>query len=751
MTKNKLGWYDESQREYVVTLANDDWTPRPWSNIITNNKEFGTLVTCSGASFTWFLNSALFRLTPWVNDPVVEGSGELIYLVDETTSEVWSPLPLPIREKSGYEVRHGLGYTTFVHTSHQLAQKVKIFVHPQKPIKYVEITLTNLTKVPRKIGLSYYCQWVLGNFPENTNRLLWTGLASKKDAVIAKVLGSDFRSDYVAFLSCDDTKETKFTTDRAAFFGRKPSNDPGGVAKKVATILPGQEVTVTFLLGIARDNDFEKEIETARKTNPQTAFADSQKFWQGLTKTISVTSPDQDLDNLFNDRLVYQALASRLWGRVGMYQPGGAYGFRDQLQDSLALVWTEPALTRDQILKAARQQQFSGEVSQWWHPPENFGVLSSSSDTHLWLVYCACKYWQITGDDTIFSEKIPYLNDPNNREGTLYEHCLISIKRTIALIGSNGLPLILSGDWNDSLDNVGPNKQGESVWLGLFLSYVLTNFSKVCEAQKDLNKAVSFTQIAHHQAELVEKLAWNNDQFTRAFADDGRALDFTDSIVQSWAVICNLVNKDLAKKAMDTVLTKLVDRENGLVKLLTPPIPSATTPYLGYIQQYPQGMRENGGFYCHAAVWVAWALALEGRGDQALEIVDMINPFKRNEKYMVEPYVLSSDINACEPFAGRGGWSWYTGSAATLYFILTEEVFGLKLRKNTLSFNPCIPKNWDKFSLKFRNYQIEVLNPDRVCKGIKEITLDGEKIMGKEISLDDKNHLVTVVLGGGLL
>ncbi len=730
---NKLGWYDEGQREYVVTLANDDWTPRPWSNIITN-KEFGTLVTCSGASFTWFLNSALFRLTPWVNDPVVESSGELIYLSDETTSEVWSPLPLPIREKSAYEIRHGLGYTTFLHTSHQLVQKVKIFVHPQKPIKYVEITLTNLAKVPRKISLSYYCQWVLGDFAQNTNRQLWVGCKSPdKTAVLAKVLGNDFRSEYTAYLTCDG--DLHLATDRGVFFGHKPSNDPCGVVKRILNILPGQEVTVTFSLGVT------KEIKDISRNYSKKAFIDGQDFWQKITKTVSVDCPDQDLNNLFNDRLVYQTLSSRLWGRVGMYQPGGAYGFRDQLQDSLALVWTEPALTRDQILKAARQQQFSGEVSQWWHPPENFGVLSSSSDTHLWLVYCACKYWQITGDDTIFAEKIPYLNDQSNREGTLYEHCLISIERTLALIGPKGLPLILSGDWNDSLDNVGPNKQGESVWLGLFLSYILENFSKVGE--KD------FSPIAHHQAELIEELAWKDDQFVRAFADDGQVLGFTDSIVQSWAVICNLVNKDLAKKAMDTVLTKLVDRENGLVKLLAPSIPANTTPYLGYIQQYPQGMRENGGFYCHAAVWVAWALALEGRGDQALEIIDMINPFKRNEKYMVEPYVLSSDINACEPFAGRGGWSWYTGSAATLYFILMEEIFGLKLRKDILSIDPCIPKNWDKFSIRFKNYQINIANPNKVNRGVKEVFLDGVKQSNNQIPFfDDANsHLVVVNMG----
>lgn len=748
---NKLGWYDKEKREYVVNLSNDEWTPRPWSNIITN-KDFGTLVTSSGASFTWFLNSALFRLTPWVSDVVTENSGELIYLSDENTSEVWSPMPLPWREKTPYEIRHGLGYTTFAHSSHQLLQKVKIFVNPRKPIKYIEISLNNLAKVPRKISLSYYCQWVLGTFPDQTNRQLWVGITAKKDAVIAKVLGGDFRSDYTPYLTGDGDGEAQFVTDRSIFFGRKPSNDPCGAIKKTINILPGQEVFVIFSLGVAKDSVLEKEIENTRKSSTKSIFVDGQKYWQDITKTVSVNTPDEDLNTLFNDRLIYQVLASRLWGRTGMYQPGGAFGFRDQLQDSLALVWSQPALTREQILNAAGQQLFSGEVQQWWHPPENFGTVSVSSDTHLWLVYATCKYWQVTGDDSIFLEKIPYLNDKDKREGTLYEHCLLSIKRTLALIGSHGLPLILSGDWNDSLDNIGQNRQGESVWLSLFLSFILNNFSKICEAQEDVDKAISFSQIARHQAELVEKLAWGEDQFVRAFTDDGRTIEFIDSIVQSWAVICGLINKDLSKKAIASVLNKLVDRENGIIKLLTPPIPFNNTPYLGYIQQYPQGVRENGGFYCHAAVWVVWALALEGEGNAAKEIIDMINPLKRTntqekvEKYMVEPYVLTSDVNASGEHVGRGGWSWYTGSAATLYIVLMEEVFGLKLRKNTLVIDPCLPESWDELTIKFNNYQIKISNPNKVSKGVKEVFLDGVKLPSNEITIiDDVNtHQIVV-------
>lgn len=752
-----LGRYDEQNREFVTTLSNDEWTPRPWSNIITN-KDFGTLVTSSGASFTWFLNSALFRLTPWVNDVVAENSGESIYLKDETTNETWSPTPLPIREKESYEIHHGLGYTSFAHTSHQILQKVKIFIHPNKPVKYVVVNLTNLAKIPRKISLSYYCQWVLGDFPENSNRLLWTGVTPKGDAVIAKVLGGDFRSEYTAFLTCNDIKGMQLITDRAVFFGHKPSNDPCGAIKREVTIVPGQEVSFTFALGVAKDDALDKDLQNVKQGNVNKVFLDGQNFWQKVTKAVSVVTPDPDLNILFNDRLIYQALASRLWGRVGMYQPGGAFGFRDQLQDSIAMIWSRPEVTREQILKAASRQLFSGEVQQWWHMPQNFGVTSSSSDTQLWLVYATNKYCQITGDDSILSEKIPYLDDTEQREGTLYEHCLKSIERTLSLFGPHGLPLMLSGDWNDSLDNIGPNRQGESVWLSLFLSYVLENFSKV--GGKD------FTPIARHQAELVEKLAWNSGQFVRAFADDGRVIGAPDdsylqidSIVQSWAVICGLVNKDLSQKAMNSVLNKLVDRENKVVKLLTPSIPSDASPYLGYIQQYPQGVRENGGFYCHAAVWVVWALALQGNGDMAKEIIDMINPLKRTttkeevEKYMVEPYVLTSDIVGTGASVGQGGWSWYTGSAATLYFVLMEEVFGLKRRRNKLIIDPCLPKSWNKLSIKFQNlattYQISIENPDKVSTGVKEIILDGMKVPSNEISLanDAITHQVTVILG----
>lgn len=714
MTK-QLGWYDEAEREYVVNLSAGEWTPRPWSNIITN-KNFGTLITCSGASFTWFLNSGLFRLTPWVNDLVTENAGEQIFLSEETTGETWSPVPLPLRDESPYEIRHGLGYTTFTHNSHQILQKVKIFVHAEKPLKCVEINLLNLAKVPRKISLNYSCQWVLGDFLDNTKKFLWTGVSANKEAFLAKVLVPDFRSEYTAFLTC--------------------SND-----KKVVTLLPGQEVLTVFFLGVAKDANLEKEIESVRKGHDNKIFVQGQDFWQNITKTISVDCPDADLNILFNDRLIYQALACRLWAKTGMYQPGGAFGFRDQLQDSLSLVWSRPDITREQILLAASQQFSSGEVQQWWHPPENFGSLSVASDSHLWLVYVTCKYCQITGDKTILKEKIPYLNDKDKKEGTLYEHCLLSIERTLSQIGSHGLPLILSGDWNDSLDNIGKNHQGESVWLSLFLSYVLENFSKIGE--KD------FTPIAKYQAELVEKLAWNNEWFIRAFADDGRKIEFIDSIVQSWAIICGLINKDLAQTAMDAVLNKLVDKENNLVRLLTPAISNSNTPFLGYIQQYPPGVRENGGFYCHAAVWVVWALALLGKGNSAMEIINMLNPLKRNQKYLVEPYVLASDILASKPREGQGGWSWYTGSAATLYYVLLEEIFGLKLRGNKLIIDPCLPNNWNKLTIKFKNYQIKISNPKKINRGVKEVFLDGVKQPDNEIAFiaDANTHLVLVNMG----
>ncbi len=738
---DKIGWYDRKNREYVVELEDNVQTPLPWSNLISN-KNFGTLVTASGASFTWFLNSALFRLTPWVNDPVTENCGEKIFLSDEATKEVWSPTPLPIREKSLYRIRHGLGYTTFEHESHQIGQKVRVFVHPEKPLKFIQITLHNLSKISRRISLSYTCQWVLGSAPGQTRRTLWTENIPKKNILLAKVLSDDFRADYTAFLSGNN---------QSPFF-----------------LSPSEQVTHTFILGVARDKQLSHAIQQANNINPDKIFSENQNFWKKLTGGVQVESPDPETDILINDRLIHQTLSSRLWGRTGFSQPGGAFGFRDQLQDCLALIWSWPALTREQILLAAGRQLPSGEVQAWWHPPENDGVISSGSDTHLWLVYATLKYWQITRDDKILDEAVSYLHEnqieQEKKTGSLYEHCLVSLERTLSRTGPHGLPLILSGDWNDSLNNVGPKHQGESLWLSMFLAYLLENFSQICLLHQDFDRAQRYQKLAREQAELIEKHGWDGQWFARAFTDSGEKIGISespilriDSIVQSWSAICNLVNKDLVQTAMKSFERELVDKENRLVRLLAPPL-TGTTPYLGYIQEYPPGVRENGSFYCHAAIWAAWALATLGEGDKAMEIINMVNPLKRTstkedmEKYMVEPYVLASDIYTEPPFVGRGGWTWYTGSAATLYFVFVEEILGLKVRGEKLTFNPCLPRNWPKIRLTFHHqqatYEITILNPHKKSQGVKEIELDGEKIAEKEINLskEEKTHLVTVLI-----
>lgn len=752
---DKIGWYDQKTREYVIELVDNVQTPLPWSNIIAN-KNFGTLVTAMGASFTWFLNSALFRLTPWVNDPITESCGEKIFLTDATTKEVWSPTPQPVREKSLYRIRHGLGYTTFEHESHQIGQKVKIFVDGEKPLKFIQITLHNLSKIPRRISLSYDCEWVLGSTSAQTRRTLWSENFPKKNVWLAKVISSDFRAGYTAFL-----------------YG---NNRPPLV------LAPDETQTATFILGVAPNKKLSHILEQIKNIDPEKISAEVQNFWEKTLGTVQIESPDSDTDILINDRLIYQTLACRLWGRTGFSQPGGAYGFRDQLQDCLALIWTDPTLTRAQILLAASRQLTSGEVQAWWHPPANTGVISGSSDTPLWLVYATLKYWQITADDKILDTEVPYLSTKNEapgernpseaptsvgtkgETGTLYDHCLASLERTLSLMGPHGLPLILNGDWNDSLNNVGPKHVGESLWLAMFLAYLLENFAQICRGRQDPDRAEKYQKLARVQAELVEKHGWDGQWFARAFTDEGQLIGSKDnpvlkidSIVQSWSAICNLINKDLAKTAMASFERELVDKENRLVRLLAPPIESDSI-YLGYIQEYPPGIRENGGFYCHAAIWAAWALATLGDGDRAMEIIDMINPLKRTatkedmEKYMVEPYALASDIYTEPPYVGRGGWTWYTGSAATLYFVFIEEILGIKVRGHRLTIDPCLPHTWDKTRVTFHHgqatYDITLLNPHKKSQGVKEIELDGQKIAGKEINLstDEKNHFVTVLL-----
>jgi len=794
--KNFLGGFDSVRHEYVINLANGQNTPSPWVNIITN-PVFGSMISSSGSGFSWFKNSYLFRLTPWISDPVTEKGGELLFLKDEGTGEVWSPTPLPIREPSSYRIRHGQGYSIFEHQSHGISQRLTVFVAKDRPIKFLSLKLSNETNMNRLLSAVFFVQWVLGDFAENTRSNLLVNVDFSKDLILARnpfLPGFENEAAFVGSLS----SESNFCIDRTEFFGRenglipegllKPvlsnntsiPNDPAGAVQTFIE-LPARSVReVVFYLGQSK---FEEITQTVRqfkkKENAKDTLSAVDKRWHNLLTKFQIKTPSQSLNVLFNDWLIYQLLNSRFWGRTGLYQPSGAYGFRDQLQDSLALIWLDYKMTRRHIVLAASRQFDTGDVQHWWHFPQGAGIRSESSDAALWLVYAVINYLKVTQDKTILEEKIPFLStdNPAHKPGayfvptvkrlpvTLYGHCTAALEKSISLFGSHGLPLFQKGDWNDGYNNVGPKGKGESVWLALFLSSILKDFADVCKTRGDYKRAENYQKISREQISIVEKESWDGEWFARGFFDDGGVLGShknlegrIDSVAQSWSVIGGGVDIDKAKIAMESVKRLLIDEQNKLILLFDPPF-DKTSPAPGYIQSYPPGVRENGGCYVHAALWVSWAYALLGDGDSAVSLLDMVNPFNRSSgsfesmKYAVEPYVLAADIYSKPPHTGKGGWTWYTGSAGVYYRLVLGVILGLDFRGSTLRFNPCLPKSWPECEAEFRfgqaSYKVIIKNPFHTNQGVEKVFLNGAIVPDGIIKLANTSgvHEITVVLG----
>ncbi len=708
---NGYGGFDPATHDYVITLTNGQTTPLPWVNIIANPK-FGTMVTETGLGNTWFGNSSLFRLTPWVNDPITEQSGEKIIIEDFETIQTWSPTPLPIRESTPYEIRHGQGYSVFEHSSNDITSVLTVFVDPQLPVKIYQLKLKNNATRPKKLLVTFSCDWVLGDLKKYTKDHLIIGQNTAQNPV-----------------SCLFPNHVAFQTP----------------AKAKLTLAPGEENCLNFFLGVSLKKDLKKTLKTlADPTFSATSLVDVKKFWAQVKNTMVIATPDPALNTLFNYQLLYQTLSCRLWGKTGFYQPGGAFGFRDQIQDCLALVWADPKITRDHLLLCARHQFTSGEVHHWWHEPLGTGITSESSDAALWLPHITARYLAITGDQSILAEKIPYLDDQKS-SATLFDHCVGAINHTLALKGPHGLPLILGSDWNDSLNNIGTQKKGESAWLSMFLIVILTELIPFCDPKRQ-----KFYQAEiKNQTKILEKFCWDGRWFLRAFTDDGGKIGSQEnaeikieSLPQSWSVICQTLDKNLASQAINSAAEKLINYDHGFVKLLDPPVTDPNSNP-GYIRSYPPGFRENGGAYNHGAIFLAQAFALLGKGDQAMTILNMVNPITHSsskaqaEKYAVEPYVVASDIYTQEPYLGHGGWTWYTGSAGTFYMTVVENILGLKFEGEKLHINPCIPKDWPGFNVKFMYkstpYDLTVTNPTKPTvinlvddKKLHEIKMYGE-------------------------
>jgi len=796
---NGLGGFSEGGREYVTVLSEGQWTPAPWTNVVANEHDFGFQVTETGAGYTWSVNSRENRLTPWSNDAVSDPPGEIIYLRDEETGTVWTPTPLPIREAEQYIVRHGQGYTVFEHTSHGIAQELLLFVPVDASVKISLLRLRNNTNRRRRLSVTNYNELVLGVQRGASAPYVITEIDEESGAVFACNPYNNEFAQRVAFADVS-LQRRSVTCDRKEFIGRNRSHarpaalrrtrlagrsgaglDPCAALQVEIELAPGEARELFFLFGEGESRAQANEV-IARFREPHAigeAFERVLAQWDKVLETIQVRTPDAPMDTLLNRWLLCQTLACRVWARSAFYQSGGAYGFRDQLQDVMAVVYSRPDIARAQILRAAAHQFKEGDVQHWWHPPTDRGVRTRFSDDLLWLPYVTSFYVNATGDSAVLDEVVPFLEAPLLVEGedesytqpsvsaetaSLYEHCVRALDRSLKT-GTHGLPLMGSGDWNDGMNRVGNGGRGESVWVGWFLHNTLSQFAPFCEARADAERAQTYREHTLRLKGALEDEAWDGDWYRRAYFDDGMPLGSgqneecrIDSIAQTWGIISGSADTHRAHRAMAAVEEFLIRRGDGLVILFTPPFDtSALDP--GYIKGYVPGVRENGGQYTHAALWVLIAYALLGDGDRAGELFALLNPINHAStraglhKYKVEPYVAAADVYAVWPHTGRGGWTWYTGSASWMYRAALEFILGFKLRGGRLKIDPCIPRGWREYEIDYRyrsaHYHIKVENPHGLCRGVSRIEVDGTPQATDEFVLvdDGGRHQVRIVLG----
>ena len=795
---NGRGGFSADGREYVITLAPGQTTPAPWVNVLAN-PHFGTVVSAGGGAYTWSENAHEFRLTPWHNDPVSDVHGEAFYLRDEASGEVWSPTPLPARGATAYVSRHGFGYSVFEHREAGIASELWVYVAPDAPVKYWLLKLRNLSDRPRRLSATGYVEWVLGDLRPKSALHVVTEIDPASGALFARNPYNSEFADRLAFFDVDDPART-LTGDRTEFLGRNgtlrrpvaltrarlsgrvgPALDACGAIQVGIELAPGQSHESVFRLGVVDRrgaDEASRLVHRCRGVAAARAALEAVKaYWTHTLGAVQVETPDPALDLLGNGWLLYQTLACRFWARSGDYQSGGAFGFRDQLQDAMALIHAEPALLREHLLRCAGRQFREGDVQHWWHPPSGRGVRTRCSDDYLWLPLATCRYVLATGDTGVLDETAHFLDGrlisgeddsyydlpgQSDEAASLYGHCVRAILHGLRT-GEHGLPLIGSGDWNDGMSRVGIKGRGESIWLGFFLYEVLVRFAAVARLRGDEPFVERCEREAERLRQSLEQHGWDGGWYRRAYFDDGTPLGSStspecriDSIAQSWSVLSGAADPERSRQAMEALDAHLVRRDARLIQLLDPPFDQSPLDP-GYIKGYVPGVRENGGQYTHAAIWAAMAFARLGDRTRAWELFDLINPVNHGRSpadiatYKVEPYVIAADVYGVAPHVGRGGWTWYTGSAGWLYRLIVESLVGLSLDVDRLHIAPCLPAHWDGIVIHYRyretRYHIVVTQVRPVAatgRAVRHLTLDGVELKEQAIRLvdDRREHQV---------
>jgi cyclic beta-1,2-glucan synthetase len=798
---NGIGGFAEDGREYVTILGPGQVTPAPWINVVANSG-FGFQVAADGGGFTWSVNSRENQITPWSNDPVADRPGEVFYLRDEETGELWCPTAQPIRDEAAtYVAHHGRGYSRFELTARDIASDLVQYVPVDDPIKISRLTLRNMSGRARRLSATAYVEWVLAPSRTASIPFVTTEIETETGAMLARNPWNSAFGSRVAFADFAG-RQTDWTGDRREFIGRNGtlespialmtseplSNrvgaglDPCGALRTTVTLPPNGSVELVFFLGEAASTEEARTLVTRyRVADLDAVRADVARLWDDVLGAVQVKTPDRAMNIMLNGWLLYQTLACRIWARSGFYQASGAYGFRDQLQDGMSLVHVRPAMVREHLLRAAARQFVEGDVQHWWLPHSGQGVRSRISDDRSWLAFVTAHYVDATGDASVLDERVPFLEgqylEPGEHDSffqpaisdetaTLFDHCALALDKSLAL-GSHGLPLMGTGDWNDGMNRVGEKGQGESVWLGWILYTALLAFATLADARKETDRATAWRTHADALRMSIEREAWDGEWYRRAWFDDGTPLGSAereecriDAIAQSWSVISGAGDTEHAMRAMASVERQLIRVKDQISVLFTPPF-DKTPLDPGYIKGYPPGIRENGGQYTHAALWSVIAFAGLGQGDKAVELFALLNPINHArtragaQRYKVEPYVIAADVYSTRPHVGRGGWTWYTGAGGWMQRAGVESILGLRIRSGVLHLDPCIPTAWPSYEILLRHgsakYEILVENPDGAGRGIVFAAIDGMAIAERPFQIrlvdDGVTHGLHVRLG----